>query len=164
MKFTASFRRDAERDRTIPLKRAYCDDAPDVTTGTESASAILEVRPVLALARRRKDFGQTIAGLLAACDRLAGDQVAAATTISLRAAPDPAIHKAITAAYDNAETASAKPPNLREIIEPVQAILREQGYKASGSRIQELADAPQHQGRRRRPGKTVASEVRRRPS
>ncbi len=148
---------DIERDRTIPLKRAYCDDAPDVFDATR---CLLEIGPVLARARRRTDFGQTMAELLALHDRLAGDQVAAATTISLRAAPDPAIHKAITAAYDNAETASAKPPNLREIIEPVQAILREQGHKASGSRIQELADAPQHQGRRRRPwAKTVASEV-----
>ena len=82
---------------------------------------------------------------------------------TLKAAPDPEIHKAITAAYDTAEAKSEKPPNLREIIEPVQVILRGQGYKASGSQIQKLAETPQHQSRRRQPGRTVASEMRRKP-
>jgi hypothetical protein len=80
---------------------------------------------------------------------------------TLKAAPDPEIHKSITTAYDSAEVASEKPPNLREIIEPVQGILSDLGYKASGSQIQKLAGAPQHQARRRLPGKTVASEKRR---
>jgi len=87
--------------------------------------------------------------------------VAGPDKISMRSAPTPEIHKAITAAYDNAETGSAKPPNLKEIIKPVQEILSVQGYKASGSQIQKLADAPKHKSRRRPVGKTVASEMRR---
>jgi hypothetical protein len=93
----------------------------------------------------------------------AANQIALTDTLSLRSAPEPEIHKAITTAYDNAEATSAKPPNLREIKSPVQAILLNRGYKASGNQIQKLAEAPQHQRRRRQVGKTVASELRRKP-
>jgi hypothetical protein len=79
----------------------------------------------------------------------------------LKPASDPVIHKAITTAYDNAKTASAKPPNVKEVVKPVQEILCGQGYKASGNQIQKLAGAFQYQSRRRKPGKTVASEIRR---
>ena len=82
---------------------------------------------------------------------------------TLKAAPDPEIHKAITAAYDTAEAKSEKPPNLREIIKPVQVILCGQDYTASGRQIQKLAETSQYQSRRRKPGRTVASEMRRKP-
>jgi hypothetical protein len=79
----------------------------------------------------------------------------------LRQAPERAIHEAITAAYDQAGAAGEKPPNLKEIVAPAQAILRVQGYKASGRQIQNLAGADQHNNRRRKPGATLASEKRR---
>jgi hypothetical protein len=78
-----------------------------------------------------------------------------------RQAPEREIQKAITAAYDRAGAAGEKPPNLREIAPPVQAILRAQGYEASGRQIQENARGDPHNNRRRKPGKTVASERRR---
>lgn len=78
----------------------------------------------------------------------------------LKPAPDPEIHKAITNAYDSANETGQKPPNLKEIAAPVQAILRNSGYRASGNRIQQLAGDARHNRRRREPGKTVASEKR----
>lgn len=143
------------RDQPAPFG-AYFEHDPEGRVGLA-----LPIRE-LALARRSKDLG-AMTELPATHVGLAGDQAAATDTVSLRSAPEPEIHKAIKAAYDNAETASAKPPNLREIIKPVQAILCDQGYKASGSQIQKLAEAPQHQSRRRQAGKTVASEMRRKP-
>jgi hypothetical protein len=75
-----------------------------------------------------------------------------------RSAPDAEIHKAIKEAYDGAEAIGDKPPNLKEIIRPVQDLLQKNRYEASGRRIQALASDPQHDGRRRKPGVTVASE------
>jgi hypothetical protein len=83
-----------------------------------------------------------------------------AVVYGLRKAPNREIHKAITAAYDQADAAGEKPPNLREIVPPVQAILRAQGYEASGRQIQESARGDPHNSRRRKAGKTVASERR----
>jgi hypothetical protein len=144
------------RDQPAPFG-AYFEHDPEGRVGLA-----LPIRE-LALARRHKDFGQAMTELRAAHVGPAGDQAATSDTVSLRSAPEPEIHKAITAAYDHAETASAKPPNLREIIKPVQAILCDQGYKVSGSQIQKLAESPQHQIRRRQAGKTIASEMRRKP-
>jgi hypothetical protein len=55
--------RDIERDRITPAKAAYCSDAPEMFDATRS---VIGVEPILALARRRGDFGPAIAGLLAA--------------------------------------------------------------------------------------------------
>jgi hypothetical protein len=79
----------------------------------------------------------------------------------LRQAPEREINRAITAAYDEAEAAGEKPPNMKGIVLPVQMILRAQGRRASGRQIQELARAKQHKNRRRKPGATLASEKRR---
>jgi hypothetical protein len=79
----------------------------------------------------------------------------------LRRAPDSLIHKAINDTYSESESRKLKPPNVREIIVPVQNLLRDQGYEASGLHIQELAGADRHKSRRRKPGATIASENRR---
>jgi hypothetical protein len=71
------------------------------------------------------------------------------------------IDEAITVAYDEAESAGKKPPNLKEIVEPVRAALRNQGLQASGRQIQHRADTDEFKKRRRKPGATVASESRR---
>jgi hypothetical protein len=55
--------RDIERDRIAPVKSAYCSDAPDVFDPTR---CLIDIEPVLALARHRNDYGQAIAELLAA--------------------------------------------------------------------------------------------------
>ena len=79
---------------------------------------------------------------------------------ALRPAPAPKIIDTITEVYDTAKSTGAKAPNLVEIVKPVQERLRATGYVASGKQIQNLASAKQFEGRRRKPGKTVASETR----
>jgi hypothetical protein len=83
------------------------------------------------------------------------------TDAKFRRAPDAAIHRATDKEYDAAETTGLRPPNLKEIITPVQKRLELEGYEASGRRIQQLAGDSRYKGRRRKPGKTVASELRR---
>ena len=82
------------------------------------------------------------------------------TEDQLRPANDHTVHEAITAVYDRAQADKEKPPNVKEIVIPVQAELRALSYYQSGRQIQKLAEAPQHKTRRRLPGATVASEKR----
>ena len=83
-----------------------------------------------------------------------------ATRSELRKASESRIHEAISKEYDKAERAGLKPPNVREIVRPVQESLRSEGYQATGRRIERLADSEVHKRRRRRPGRTLASEKR----
>lgn len=53
-----------------------------------------------------------------------------------------------------------KPPNVKEIIGPVEELLHAKRYEASGNRIAKLAGDPRHKTRRRRPGATLANEKR----
>jgi hypothetical protein len=73
-------------------------------------------------------------------------------------APEAKIDEAIIDTYNKAEGAGNKPPNIKEIIAPVQEALRSQGFQASGRQIQERAAA--FKNRRRKPGPTIASESR----
>jgi len=82
------------------------------------------------------------------------------TSEELRPASDPQIDAAITAVYDKAEKTGAKPPNIRQLREPVLKELREKGRAASGRQIMQLADDEKHRKRRRKPGKTLVSEKR----
>ena len=82
------------------------------------------------------------------------------TTPELRPAPPAKINEAIAVVYDEAEVANEKPPNLKELVKPVQAKLAAKGFEASGRHIQELADHEIYKGRRRKRGATVASEKR----
>ena len=95
---------------------------------------------------------------LAATPSLAGDE-----TLDAMHAPPPAseamIDKTIGEVYDEADEAGMKPPNIKEIVEPVQRLLRTKGCEASGRRIQQIAG--RHINRRRKPGPTLASEKRR---
>jgi hypothetical protein len=79
----------------------------------------------------------------------------------LRMAPPSMIDTEIGDAYSAAERASQKPPNIKEIAKVVKDRLLAKGYQASVPKIQELANAPKHKKRRRKPGATVASEKRR---
>jgi hypothetical protein len=81
----------------------------------------------------------------------------------LRQATAVIIDKHITTLYDRAQKDEKKPPNVKELIPLVQGSLRDAGFEASGSRILGVASEPRHEQRRRKPGKTVASERRRKP-
>jgi hypothetical protein len=61
----------------------------------------------------------------------------------------------------NAEQAAGrKEPNVKELSAAVQPLLQRKGYRASRRWIEKLAEAPEFKRRRRPPGKTVASERR----
>jgi hypothetical protein len=78
----------------------------------------------------------------------------------LKQAPRATVQEAIKAAYDVADAAGGKPPNIKELPAAVQPLLEERGYGASARFIQELGNAPDFKVRRRSPGKTVSSERR----
>jgi hypothetical protein len=80
--------------------------------------------------------------------------------ITLNPAPPEIVIEAIRRAYDAAEAAGTKPPNIRELPAAVHPLLEQKGLRASGQHIQELGEAPEFKRRRRPPGKTVASERR----
>jgi hypothetical protein len=82
-------------------------------------------------------------------------------TCNFRNAPDPKIINAIRQVYNDARLAGQKPPNIKEIIKPVQLALQSEGLAASGKRIQELASDGEFKKLRRKPGATVTSERRR---
>jgi hypothetical protein len=62
--------------------------------------------------------------------------------------------------YNTAEAAGTKPPNINELPAAVQPILQQQGYYSSGLHIKQLGDREEFKRRRRLPGRTVASERR----
>lgn len=86
--------------------------------------------------------------------------VSATSAKSLRKASRSEIHRAIKAAYDNAEAHGTKPPNIKELPSVVIPLLEEKGCSASGKFIANLGGAEQHAARRRPPGKTLLSERR----
>jgi hypothetical protein len=78
--------------------------------------------------------------------------------VKLRPAPVRIVIEAIRCAYDAAEDAGRKPPNIKELPAAVQPFLQQKGFSASGRHIQQLGNAEEFKRRRRPPGKTVASE------
>jgi hypothetical protein len=76
----------------------------------------------------------------------------AAPPLAFKKAPDAMVRKEIREEYDRAERMNEKPPNVREIIEPVKRALRAKGFDASGNHIQELAGSKEFKELRRKPG------------
>jgi hypothetical protein len=70
-----------------------------------------------------------------------------------RPAPTAMIIEAIGCAYDAAEAARRKPPNIKELPAAVQPFLRQKGFSASGRHIEQLGDAEELKMRRHPPGK-----------
>jgi hypothetical protein len=80
------------------------------------------------------------------------------TRITLgRPAPTAMIIKAIRCAYDAAEAARGKPPNVKELPAAVQPFLRQKGFSASGRHNEQLGDAEEFKMRRRPPGKPAST-------
>jgi hypothetical protein len=95
-----------------------------------------------------------------ASDVARATQAAGSPILLLKQAPRATVQEAIKAAYDVADAAGGKPPNIKELPAVVQPLLEQRGYGASGRFIQELGNAPAFKVRRRSPGKTVSSERR----
>ncbi len=87
-------------------------------------------------------------------------QAAGSPVNMLKQAPRASVEEEIKAAYDIADAAGGKPPNIKELPAAVQPLLEQRGYGASARFIQELGNAPVFKVRRRSPGKTVSSERR----
>jgi hypothetical protein len=83
-----------------------------------------------------------------------------AELVELKPAPKQEISAAIKAAYDDADAAGRKPPNIKELPAAVLPRLEKNGYRASGRSIQEVGEAQEFKRRRRQPGKTISSEQR----
>jgi hypothetical protein len=77
----------------------------------------------------------------------------------LKSAPNPSIREAVDAVYGEIKASGGKPPNLNEIIAPVQRYLGEKGYQASGQQIQKIAGKKPHGrlGRGKHWGRELAS-------
>ena len=84
----------------------------------------------------------------------------AATPTEPRKATEPDIDLAIRAVYDQAERDGEKPPNIKELIKPVQAKLAATGLKASGLMIMRVGNEPQHKKRRWEQGRTKKKKSR----
>jgi hypothetical protein len=80
--------------------------------------------------------------------------------VKLKPAPDRIVIEGIRWAYDTAEHEGSKPPNIKELPAAVRPFLQERGFSASGRTIPRLGEAEEFKRRRRRPGKTIASERR----
>ena len=78
--------------------------------------------------------------------------------VKLKPTPERIIIEGIRWAYDTAEHEGRKPPNIKELPAAVRPFLQERGFNASGRSIQRLGEAEEFKRRRRRPGKTIASE------
>lgn len=83
-----------------------------------------------------------------------------ATSLMLKSASERRVIAAVRRVYDIADKEGEKPPNIREVAEPVQDLLRGNGYKASAIQIQEIAGRSEFAKRRRPRGKTLKSEKR----
>jgi hypothetical protein len=83
-----------------------------------------------------------------------------AASIKLRRAQDRVIEDEVLRVYDIADKEGTKPPNIKEVVKPVQARLRQIGQAASATQIRKIAESPEFKKRRRLPGKTLSSEKR----
>jgi hypothetical protein len=84
--------------------------------------------------------------------------------VEKRHASDAMIRQALTDVYDDKENCYQKPPNVREVVKPVQEKLARSNHSASGQRIQKIASLEPYASQRRPPGRTVASEKREKAS
>lgn len=85
------------------------------------------------------------------------DPEPAAPRNATRHALDRDIHLMIAAVYDHANSSKMKPPNLKEIADPVIRLLRARGLAATKNQIAALAADERHRGRRLPPGPRVNS-------
>jgi hypothetical protein len=69
------------------------------------------------------------------------------------------IHNAIAIVYSEHATAGSKPPNVKQLVPLVKAQLGKNGYDATYEQIQLHGADPRHAAKRRRPGRTVRSEL-----
>jgi len=86
-------------------------------------------------------------------DQLAIEHQPDESQIPLRNAPAASIDAAITEAYADAGARGEKPPNINQVVKPVQENLKVKGYHASKYSIQQIASQSKYDGLRLKSGK-----------
>jgi hypothetical protein len=132
-----------------PVKAAY-----DPQGKIDPRRTLIETSYLLALAAERQEKPKYLIPLVKAG---VGEQK------PLGPAPAHKINSTINAVYNEAEAAGHKPPNVKEIVAPVQEKLKAQGFETSDRQIENLAGAKVYQKRRWKPGETVAHKRRKKP-
>jgi hypothetical protein len=77
----------------------------------------------------------------------------------LRRALAPLITEKIRSVYDAAVAQGIKPPNLKELCQPVRTLLARDGFQASDQAIQDVASEEEFAARRRPPGARVRDSL-----
>jgi hypothetical protein len=72
------------------------------------------------------------------------------------------IHAEIGAVYDDAERNAAKPPSIRELLQPVSRRLKDKGFHAGQREIRKIGQKPEFAARRWPRGLTIATELKQR--
>jgi hypothetical protein len=75
-------------------------------------------------------------------------------------ATDQEIDDAILAVYREAAESRSKPPNVKQLVRPVKLVLKKNNKDSTQERIIRRADDPRFAMMRRRPGRTLRSEIR----
>jgi hypothetical protein len=99
-----TIRADIRANRLIPSKLAYCSDQP---ARFDPTMCVIGIAPVLEIARRRGDFGPTMAGLLAAHPNFSSERTGGPGR------PSKGIH-VIEAEFDRRIRNNLLKPTLRE--------------------------------------------------
>jgi hypothetical protein len=135
--------------KALDLDRYYRMGLLDSTTGVlkmHASDSGTSIRPILTAIEQYLEYLESEKAKAGGEDQ------------KLRIAPEAQIVKAITAVYEEYKATGKKPPNVRQLVEPVQRKLEAQHLRASGRNIQKLADADKFKALRRRRGKTWTSE------
>lgn len=133
----------ALREHRIPLAELFQRRIPDLYRAAENAAAFER-----SIAHARL-FDARRAWPAEAEEDAPKQQI----PMELRPASPPAIREALHHAYDNAQVAGEKPPNVNEVVHPVQQLLQAQGRTATKLAIQKEAEADQFKRRRLQPGR-----------
>ena len=148
VQISAQARRDWQREREAAaaagIRRGTTSDKTSSQSRSDRQPTFYPTRP------GRCGFGRS--------DVTKGVNQPSRSPAQLKPAADATINEKIKFAYDAADNAGRKPPNIKELPAAVQSLLQEKGFWASGRKIQELGEAEEFKRRRRPPGKTVRSE------
>jgi hypothetical protein len=102
-----------------------------------------------------KDLARRCKRLPPSCCFRASNGVSQPSRSSGQSAPAPIamIVEEIRSAYDCAEVAGQKPPNIKELSRAVHLVLEQKNYRASRRQIEKLAETAEFKSRRSPPGK-----------
>lgn len=101
-------------------------------------------------------FRTSVAPELIKVAGLSSDAVHTRDSTASKHSSEKDVREAIDRVYELANEQNVKPPNVKEVVQPVQQLLRDKGRQASGNTIIRIASEKHFQNRRREPGATLA--------